>query len=87
MQLSASPFCCKRLLRHYIEALHFILYNFLLNVGNTRVRIFSAHNNWWATAVVILPFAVLKPHARTYFSDFLRQGVETIREDNVYSCG
>ena len=56
------------------------IYFKILKVGDRRVRIFSAHNNWWAILVIN---AVFKPHARTYFSDFLRQGVQTIGEDNV----
>ena len=50
-----------------------------LKGGDSRVRIFSAHNNWWATPEVILPL----PYQRSakIFLNFLRQGVKT-----VYYC-
>ena len=49
---------------------------YLLKGGDRRVRIFSAHNNWWATPEVSLPL----PYQRSakVFLDFLRQGVKTM---------
>ena len=47
-----------------------------LKGGDRRVRIFSAHNNWWATPEVSLPL----PHQRSakIILIFLRQGVKTM---------
>ena len=47
-----------------------------LKGGDRRVRIFSAHNNWWATPEVSLPL----PYQRSakIFLNFLRQGVKTM---------
>ena len=47
-----------------------------LKGGDRRVRIFSAHNNWWATPEVSLPL----PYQRSakLFLIFLRQGVKTM---------
>ena len=47
-----------------------------LKGGDRRVRIFSAHDNWWATPEVSLPL----PYQRgaKVFLNFLRQGVKTI---------
>ena len=47
-----------------------------LKGGDRRVRIFSAHNNWWATPEVSLPL----PYQRgaKVFLIFLRQGVKTM---------
>ena len=55
------------------------LYVSILKGGDRRVRIFSAHNNWWATPEVSLPL----PYQRSakIFLIFLRQGVKT-----VYYC-
>ena len=49
---------------------------YLLKGGDRRVRIFSAHNNWWATPEVSLPL----PYQRSakIFLNFLRQGVKTM---------
>ena len=45
-----------------------------LKRGDRRVRIFSAHNNWWVTPEVSLPL----PYQRSanVFLNFLRQGVK-----------
>ena len=50
--------------------------NIYLKRGDRRVRIFSAHNNWWATPEVSL----LLPYQRSakVFLIFLRQGVKTM---------
>ena len=50
--------------------------HFYLKRGDRRVRIFSAHNNWWATPEVSL----LLPYQRSakVFLNFLRQGVKTM---------
>ena len=47
-----------------------------LKGGDRRVRIFSAHNNWWATPEVSLPL----PYQRSakLLLIFLRQGVKTM---------
>ena len=47
-----------------------------LKGGDRRVRIFSAHNNWWATPEVSLPL----PYQRSakIFLNFLQQGVKTM---------
>ena len=47
-----------------------------LKGGDRRVRIFSAHNNWWATPEVSLPL----PYQRSakIFLIFLQQGVKTM---------
>ena len=46
----------------------------LLKRGDRRVRIFSAHNNWWVTPEVTLPL----PYQRSanVFLNSLRQGVK-----------
>ena len=48
----------------------------LIKGDDRRVRIFSAHNNWWATPEVSLPL----PYQRSakLFLIFLRQGVKTM---------
>ena len=48
----------------------------ILKRGDRRERIFSAHNNWWATPEVSLPL----PYQRSakVFLIFLRQGVKTM---------
>ena len=48
----------------------------VLKGGDRRVRIFSAHNNWWATPEVSLPL----PYQRSAkeFLNLLRQGVKTM---------
>ena len=47
-----------------------------LKGGDRRVRIFSAHNNWWATPEVSLRL----PYQRSakIFLNFLQQGVKTM---------
>ena len=47
-----------------------------LKGGDRRVRIFSAHNDWWATPEVSLPL----PYQRSakVFLNLLRQGVKTM---------
>ena len=47
---------------------------FFLKRGDRRVRIFSAHNNWWVTPEVRLPL----PYQRSanVFLNSLRQGVK-----------
>ena len=54
----------------------FLEYRACLKGGDRRVRIFSAHNNWWATPEVSLPL----PYQRSakVFQIFLRQGVKTM---------
>ena len=54
----------------------FIKYYVALKRGDRRVRIFSAHNNWWATPEVSL----LLPYQRSakVFLNILRQGVKTM---------
>ena len=46
----------------------------MLKRGDRRVRIFSAHNNWWVSPEVSLPL----PYQRSanVFLNFLRQGVK-----------
>ena len=48
----------------------------ILKGGDRRVRIFSAHNNWWATPEMSLPL----PYQRSakVSLNFLRQGVKTM---------
>ena len=56
----------------------------LLKGGDRRVRILSAHNNWWATPEVSLPL----PYKRSakVFLNLLRQGVKTMYYfKNMYS--
>ena len=50
--------------------------HYVLKGGDRRVRIFSAHNNCWATPEVSLPL----PYQRSakVFLNFLRQGVKTM---------
>ena len=48
----------------------------MLKGGDRRVRIFSAHNNWWATPEVSLPLPY--QHSAKIFLNFLRQGVKTM---------
>ena len=48
----------------------------LLKGGDRRVRIFSAHNNWWATPEVSLPLPY--QHSAKVFLNLLRQGVNTM---------
>ena len=55
-----------------------------LKGGDRRVRIFSAHNNWWAILEVSLPL----PYQRSakVFLNLLRQGVKTMYYfKNMYS--
>ena len=55
-----------------------------LKGGDRRVRIFSAHNNWWATPEVISPL----PYQRNakVFLNLLRQGVKAMYYfQNVHS--
>ena len=47
-----------------------------LKGGDRRVRIFSAHNNWWATPEVSLPLPY--QHSAKVFLNLLRQGVRTM---------
>ena len=47
-----------------------------LKGGDRRVRIFSAHNNWWATPEVSL--LLLYQRSAKVFLNFLRQGVKTM---------
>ena len=59
-------------------------YRATLKGGDRRVRIFSAHNNWWATPEVSLPL----PYQRSakVFLNLLRQGVKTMYYfKNMYS--
>ena len=49
----------------------------VLKGGDRRVRIFSAHNNWWATPEVSLPLPYQRS-ANKVFLNFLRQGVKTM---------
>ena len=53
-----------------------IYHTVVLKGGDRRVRIFSAHNNWWAIPEVSLPL----PYQRSakVFLNFLRQGVKTM---------
>ena len=48
----------------------------ILKGGDRRVRIFSAHNNWWAIPEVSFPL----PYQRSakVFLNFLRQEVKTM---------
>ena len=54
----------------------YIILRQILKRSDRRVRIFSAHNNWWATPEVSL----LLPYQRSakVFLNFLRQGVKTM---------
>ena len=61
---------------HQFQIRYKFLQAFTLKGGDWRVRIFSAHDNWWATPEVSLPL----PHQRSakIILIFLRQGVKTM---------
>ena len=62
--------------RHVAKLIIYSKFIGKLKRGDRRVRMFSAHNNWWATPEVSL----LLPYQRSakVFLNFLRQGVKTM---------